>query len=636
MPIFLRVTHLTPLCEQFDYKLASRLLLPDDTYTYISDAWGTTSLLDHCVATDEGLNTIGDMRVLYGDSTSDHIPLAFDVNVSLAPDVEKHGQQQPRKQGVVICSSVSVAALLNYRMLTDVKLSNIHVPAEAIMCNDVHCIDCTHINELNMLYSNIITCINATSEESLCTSSMGRNINVRPVWNVHIKELYGISREAFIAWRESGSQPHGHLFIKKNEAKARVKYAIRYVNKNVDCIRRDSLANNLLKSDTTDFWKELRRISRRKVYLPLTVDGVSGVENITDMWRNYYVELFNCLPIRHDHAIPDLNVQFTEDMLISCDEISVAIANLKNNKTCGLDGVQAEHLIHCSERIKQMLCMCFNSFLSHGFLPNEFMYTVLVPIVKDKRAKISDKTNYRPIALANITSKVFERILLDRLNIYLKTCANQFGFKKKHGADMCIYALKELVTKYTSQGSNIFCCFLDASKAFDWICHNTLFNKLIVRGVPHYLIRIIVYWYTEQTLCVRWSSCTSRPFRVSNGVRQGGLLSPLLFSLYMDDLSINLNALTTGCIAGGRMINHLMYADDIVVFSPSAVGLEDLLRVCELFGIEHDIIFNYKKCAVMVFKSHSFRHVCFGHFYLKGQKIENVEKIQISRSYNLS
>ena len=160
-----------------------------------------------------------------------------------------------------------------------------------------------------------------------------------------------------------------------------VKYAIRYVNKNVDCIRRDSLANKLLKSDTTDFWKELRRISRRKVSFPLTVDGVSGVENITDMWKNYYAELLNCLPIRHDHAIPDLNVQFTEDMLISCDEISVAIANLKNNKTCGLDGVQAEHLIHCSERIKQMLCMCFNSFLSHGFLPNEFMYSVLVPIL---------------------------------------------------------------------------------------------------------------------------------------------------------------------------------------------------------------------------------------------------------------
>ena len=190
--------HLTQFCEQFDYKLASRLLLPDDTYTYISDAWGTTSWLDHCVATDDGLNIIGDMRVLYGDSTSDHIPLAFDVNVSLAPDVEKHG---PRKQGVVIWSTVSVAALLNYRMLTDIKLSNIHLPAEAIICNDVHCIDCTHINELNMLYSNIITCINAASEESLCTRSMGRNINVRPGWNEHTKELYGISREAFIAWR---------------------------------------------------------------------------------------------------------------------------------------------------------------------------------------------------------------------------------------------------------------------------------------------------------------------------------------------------------------------------------------------------------------------------------------------------
>ena len=56
---------------------------------------------------------------------------------------------------------------------------------------------------------------------------------------------------------ESGSQPYGHLIIKKNEAKARVKYAIRCVNKNVDCIRRDSLTNKLLKSDPTAFWKEL-------------------------------------------------------------------------------------------------------------------------------------------------------------------------------------------------------------------------------------------------------------------------------------------------------------------------------------------------------------------------------------------
>ena len=75
-------------------------------------------------------------------------------------------------------------------------------------------------------------------------------------------------------------------------------------------------------------------------------------------------------------------------MLISCEEISVAIANLKNNKPFGIDDVRAEHIIHCSGRIKQMLCMCFNSFLLHEFLSNELMYTVLVPIVKDKRAKI--------------------------------------------------------------------------------------------------------------------------------------------------------------------------------------------------------------------------------------------------------
>ena len=107
---------------------------------------------------------------------------------------------------------------------------------------------------------------------------------------------------------------------------------------------------------------------------------------------------------------------------------------------------------------------------------------------------------------------------------------------------MCIFAPKEIIASYRSRNSSLFLCFLDASKAFDRVNHEKLFTKMADRGISKYLIRILVFWYTHQTMMPRWGSSVSEPFHVSNGVRQGGILSPFLFNLYMDGLSDNLNA----------------------------------------------------------------------------------------------
>ena len=104
-------------------------------------------------------------------------------------------------------------------------------------------------------------------------------------------------------------------------------------------------------------------------------------------------------------------------------------------------------------------------------------------------------------------------------------------------------------------------------------------------------------------MCVKLGSSISEMFHVTNGVRQGGILSPYLFSLYVDDLSKELNCLRVGCVMGDMIINHILYADDIVLISPSSRGLDELLICCEKFGIEHSITFNVNKCAVMNFKS---------------------------------
>ena len=115
---------------------------------------------------------------------------------------------------------------------------------------------------------------------------------------------------------------------------------------------------------------------------------------------------------------------------------------------------------------------------------------------------------------------------------YFYICNNQCGFKNKHSTDMAIFTLKQIVDYYVSLGGPVYICFLDASKAFDRICHNKLFNKLKNRNVEEVYDRLLNYWYSHQLFYVKWDGLISDGFKVSNGVRQGGILSPI-FLIYI-------------------------------------------------------------------------------------------------------
>lgn len=146
---------------------------------------------------------------------------------------------------------------------------------------------------------------------------------------------------------------------------------------------------------------------------------------------------------------------------------------------------------------------------------------------------------------------------------------------------MCIFPLKDILDKYKSQNFTVFICSIDASKAFDHINHKTLFNKLCQKGIFSENFGFLV-WTSDNVN--KMGKLYISSFYVSNGVRQGNLLSPFLFNLYMDDLSVQLNWCGTGCMVSNSLINHLMDADDLVIFS--GAGLQHLLRICSQYGID--------------------------------------------------
>ena len=166
--------------------------------------------------------------------------------------------------------------------------------------------------------------------------------------------------------------------------------------------------------------------------------------------------------------------------------------------------------------------------------------------MKNKTGDTNDKNNYRLIALVTAVSKLFEISILQFLEIYLVTHDQQFGFKSKHSTDMCIFTVKSIIKYYTDQNTPVYTCFLDASKAFDRVNHCTLFRKLITVKAPLLIVRILVYWYQMQEVCIKWGKSTSGYFTISNGVRQGGILSPKLFSLCMNPLTDKLMACNSG------------------------------------------------------------------------------------------
>ena len=116
--------------------------------------------------------------------------------------------------------------------------------------------------------------------------------------------------------------------------------------------------------------------------------------------------------------------------------------------------------------------------------------------------------------------------------------------------------------------------FLDAFKAFDRISHWTPFKKLIACNTSLLIVRTLMFWYQRQSICAKWGKTISQYFSIINGVGQGGVLSPQLFAIYIDNLAVCLTECKAGCHLNETVTNHVLYADDICLMAPNAIALQ--------------------------------------------------------------
>ena len=127
------------------------------------------------------------------------------------------------------------------------------------------------------------------------------------------------------------------------------------------------------------------------------------------------------------------------------------------------------------------------------------------------------------------------------------------------------------------------------SKAFNLVDHNLLFRRLLDRSLPLPIVHLLMAWYREQNMRVRWNQTLSDSFSVTNGVRQGGVLSPILFTVYIDELLIQLKHLGVGCHWKHHFVGAVCYADDLALLAPSQAALRLMLRLCEQFADSHGL-----------------------------------------------
>ena len=180
----------------------------------------------------------------------------------------------------------------------------------------------------------------------------------------------------------------------------------------------------------------------------------------------------------------------------------------------------------------------------------------------------------------------------------------QFGFRPGYGTTDAIFALHSIINKYLGAKKKLYCCFIDYSKAFDSLSRNLMYFKLVRCGVRCKLFSVIKSMYENSVSCVKFKGEFSEIFSVEKGVLQGEPLSPMLFSLFLNDFENEfIESLCIPVEIRNIALFLLMYADDTIIFSETVDGLQTMLNSLFNYCSKWNLTVNINKTKVVVFRN---------------------------------
>ncbi len=290
---------------------------------------------------------------------------------------------------------------------------------------------------------------------------------------------------------------------------------------------------------------------------------------------------------------------------------------MKLGKAPGENGITAALLRATGDPGVKWLKRIFDAAWREGEVPLRFRTATLYPIYK--KGDRTDCDNYRGIALLDVTGKVLARILADRLAPWAEgvLAEAQCGFRRGRRAADQVFALRMLIEKAVKKGRPLHICFVDLEKAYDSVKRENMWRILELHGVPLRIRNLIKSLHEGNRARVRVDATLSAEFIVERGLRQGCVLAPLLFNVYLDHvlrvarreggIGVAIKGREEALALGPldvtgyerRVLNELLYADDMALIAMSVRELQSAVNAFNQVAKRYDLTISIKKTKIL-------------------------------------